>query len=129
MKKKVFIICPVRLANSETVGKLEAYARGLEELGYEVHLPHRDTQQDQSGLDICLQNAHAISAADEIHIFYRAESSGIHFDMGVAFAMDIICGNKKEVVIVENEIVLPGKSFPRFLEEWKNFRVDIDLID
>jgi len=113
----------VRLATPEIKEKLENYAKGLEEkFGCSVHLPHRDTDQDQSGLDICLQNAHAISASDEIHIFYDSKSSGIHFDMGVAFTMDIVCGNTKKIVIVENEGIIEGKSFPRFLDEWSSFR-------
>jgi len=127
--KKVFIICPVRLADLETKEKLEVYAKGLEEkYGYQVHLPHRDTDQAQSGLDICLQNAHAISAADEIHVFYDPRSAGIHFDMGVAFAMDIICGGVKKIVIVENWAWEVGQeSFPKILHQWAAFRNDLVL--
>lgn len=124
-KKKIFIICPVRLADAETVKKLEDYALHFETQGYSVHLPHRDTDQEGSGLEICLQNAHAISAADEIHIFYNSKSSGIHFDMGVAFVMDIVCGNKKKIVVAENGIWEPGvKSFPQFLYDWEKFRAE-----
>jgi nucleoside 2-deoxyribosyltransferase len=111
---KVFIICSVRGASEEYKIKLENYVSKLEADGIEVHLPHRDTNQNARGYDICKQNANAIKEADEIHIFYSKESQGTHFDMGVSFALD------KKIVIVENEIYGEGKSYPRMLDEWQN---------
>lgn len=111
---KVFIICSVRGASEEYKIKLENYVSKLEAEGIEVHLPHRDTNQNARGYDICKQNANAIKEADEIHIFYSKESQGTHFDMGVSFALD------KKIVIVENEIYGEGKSYPRMLDEWQN---------
>jgi len=111
-EKRVFVICSVRGASEEYRRKLEEYVNDLEEGGYRVHLPHRDTEQEARGLDICIQNKEAIVNADEVHIFYNSKSQGTHFDMGVAFALD------KPVVIVENEEYGSGKSYPRMLEEW-----------
>ena len=110
---KVFIICSVRGTDSGYKEYLEKYAEDLETQGVEVHLPHRDTDQDASGYDICLQNAKAIREADEVHIFYKSTSQGTHFDMGVSFAMG------KKLVVVENEVYGIGKSFPRMLDEWQ----------
>ena len=108
----IFIICSVRDADDDYRQKLETYTAKLEADGYSVHLPHRDTNQDQSGLDICTQNAHAIRQADEVHIFYTPTSQGTHFDLGVAFALG------KPLVIVENVVYEPGKSFARMIEEY-----------
>jgi len=110
---KIFIICPVRLADEETKEKLEDYTSVLESYGHEVHLPHRDTYQGGTGTEICTQNMNAIKEADEVHIFYAANSTGIHFDMGVAFALN------KKIYVVENGEMTPGKSFPNLLDEWE----------
>ena len=83
---KIFIICSVRNATNEYKVKLEKYVKILEEDGYEVHLPHRNTNQDETGLNICQQNKNAIIESDEVHLFYMVESTGIHFDLGIAFA-------------------------------------------
>lgn len=111
-QKKIFIICSVRGTTKEYQIKLEKYVETLEAKGYKVHLPHRDTDQNASGLEICKQNAKAIFDADEVHIFYNSKSQGTHFDMGVTFALN------KPIVIVENEIYGEGKSYPRMLDEW-----------
>lgn len=115
MGKKVFIICSVRGASEEYKQKLEDYVHKLESEGNTVHLPHRDTNQNASGLEICARNLAAIELADEVHIFYSSSSQGIHFDMGCAFAL------LKKIVIVENEGYGPGKSYPRMLAEWEHY--------
>ena len=112
-EKKIFIICSVRGASEEYREGLESYVEQLEERGYKVHLPHRDTNQQARGLDICKQNMEAIKASDEVHIFYKKGSEGTLFDMGVAFALD------KDIVVVQNEEYGEGKSYPRMLAEWE----------
>lgn len=121
MITKIFVICPVRLASEETRKKLEKYVSELEKNGVTVHLPHRDTNQIATGLEICTENMNAIKNADEVHIFYNAESQGIHFDMGVAFALNkkIHCVELPEGD-AEAYINKPGKKeFPRMLAEWE----------
>ena len=110
---KAFVICSVRGMKDEYREKLEEYVAQLEQTGYEVHLPHRDTHQEQSGFNICMENMEAIERADEVHIFYSSKSQGTHFDMGVAFALG------KPLVIAENEEFGEGKSFARMLTEWQ----------
>jgi len=99
--------------------KLEAYADMLEDNGVEVHLPHRDTNQDGNGFDICRQNAMAINLSNEVHVFYHDGSQGTHFDMGVAFALNQLIGKEIKVVPVENPIYSKGKSFAKMLDEWQ----------
>lgn len=113
--KIIFIICSVRGMDAAYRAKLEKYVSDLEADGNHVHLPHRDTDQNASGIGICMENAEAIENADEVHIFYSSKSTGTHFDMGVAFALN------KKLVIVENEEFDEGKSFARMLTEWEAF--------
>jgi len=111
--KRVFIICTVRGASAEYQKELEDYVDSLEAEGVQVHLPHRDTNQKGKGIEICNQNAGAIKASDEIHIFYNPDSQGTHFDMGVAFSLG------KKIVIVKSPVPGEGKSFARMLAEWE----------
>lgn len=118
---KIYVICSVRGASEEYRKNLEDYTAKLESEGHEVHLPHRDTNQDATGFEICLQNMNATKDADEIHIFYSSESTGTHFDLGMAFVL------QKPIVVVETEsfdyVDENGeykKSFPLMLEEWQD---------
>jgi nucleoside 2-deoxyribosyltransferase len=110
--KKGFVICSVRGQSEEYRNKLEAFVKEKEAQGWQIHLPHRDTNQNARGYDICLQNAEAINLAHRIFIFYSPNSQGTHFDMGVAFAL---C---KPIEIVETVEYGGGKSYPRMLQEW-----------
>lgn len=109
----IFVICSVRDALEEYRNNLEQYVSLLERKGHKVHLPHRDTNQSASGIEICTQNMNAIKNADQVHIFYSTKSQGTHFDMGVSFALG------KKIVIVENEPLTEGKSYQRMLTEWE----------
>ena len=110
---KIFIICSVREAEEDYKCKLESYKAELESKGYQVHLPHIDTNQEAKGIDICRENANAIFNANEVRIFYSPKSTGTHFDMGVAF------GFGKRIKVIENVEFGEGKSYPRMLMEWE----------
>jgi len=111
---KIFIIGSARNATDEVRQLMEEYVSELEREGHIVHLPHRDTNQQARGLDICKQNRDAIANADEVHILYDKDSQGSHFDLGVAFAM-----NKRiRFVLVPEEVHNEGKSFPKMIAEW-----------
>jgi len=110
----IFIISSVRDVDIEYREKLNSYVGLLETNGHIVHLPHRDTNQNQKGINICKDNKNAIINADEVHIFYSSKSQGTHFDMGVAFALN------KRIVTIENETYGEGKSYPKMLREWQD---------
>jgi len=110
---KIFIICTVRGASDEYKRELEDYVAELEGKGHKVHLPHRDTNQEATGIEICRENATAIYNAQEVHIFYNELSQGTHFDMGVAFAVG------KRIKVIKNGEITMGKSFSRMLAEWQ----------
>ena len=112
--KFIFIICTVRNATNEYRVRLEDYVADLESQGHKVHLPHRDTNQTNTGFKICTDNKAAITIADEVHVFYNPNSLGTHFDMGVSFALG------KKIVIVEEGPQIEGKSMLHVLNEWKN---------
>lgn len=77
-------------------------------------MPHRDTDQNQLGFQICGDNVQAIKNADEVHIFYMKESTGSHFDLGAAFVY-----NKPIKVIHNKDFNSHEKSFAKMIEEWK----------
>lgn len=110
---KIFIIGAVRGAEEKWRKRLEEHVALLEANGNTVHLPHRDTDQNATGIEICRQNCNAIAEADEIHLFYRADSQGTHFDMGCAFAL------KKKLRVIELPEYGEGKSYPRMAHEWE----------
>jgi nucleoside 2-deoxyribosyltransferase len=113
---KIFLISPVRLGENQDARK---YAEGLEKSGHSVHYPIRDTNQEDStgGWKICQRNMAAIRSADEVHIFYHPESQGIHFDLGVSFALG------KKVLLINTtdweEYRNKDKSFLRVIDEWE----------
>lgn len=127
-QKKVFVICPVRIADKATRKKLEQYKQYLESQGYIVHLPHLDTDQQASLYAICMQNMQAILEADEIHIFFVPESYGSHFDLGVTFLACHLDPNKIIKVIENGQVIDKNgqlklefeKTFGRMLYDWEH---------
>lgn len=116
MSKKIFIICKVRLADESYNVKLDEYVSNLEKEGHQVHLPKRDTNQNTTGFEICTQNMNAIKSSDEVHIFYDTKSQGIHFDMGVSFALN------KPIVLVD--LIGDDKyTFKNMLKDWSNHSI------
>lgn len=110
---KIFIIGAVRNADPDWREALELHADDLTRQGHEVHLPHRDTDQKASGLAICTQNVRAMAEADEVHLFYKPDSQGTHFDMGAAFALG------KPLRVISCPPFGEGKSYPRMAREWE----------
>jgi len=122
---KIFLICPVRLGEEAEVLN---YVEKLESEGHEVHYPPRDTDQldlETGGYKICQRNLAGIEWADEVHIWYRGDSQGIHFDMGMAFALNkrIKISNLDGIYDhrpkgYEN-VKDASKSFPKMMQYWE----------
>lgn len=111
MKRKIFLISPVRMIDTETYDAISAYVAKLEVEGAKVYWPYRDTDQtDPHGWTICTRNRSAILDADEIHVWYHFwhdkdhASVGSIFDFGMIFAL-IGVGWCKKVVIANPEAV------------------------
>ena len=112
---KTFLICPVRGHKPEETEEIVAK---LEKEGWEVHWPHRDTnQEDEHGLNICKENRGAIITADIVHIVWDGKSTGSLFDMGMAFALG------KEIKIIELPLLTRGKSFQNMITRWENEKI------
>ena len=106
-KVRSFLICPVR--NSEP-GKTAGIVMQLEADGFDVHWPHRDTDQnDDTGLRICTDNRQAIEGADVVHVVWDGVSQGCLFDLGMAFAM------RKPITAISLPAQSRGKSFQNFI--------------
>ena len=108
----IYIICAVRNANESATQAVRAYAKFMRENGHQVHFPPDDVDQnDPTGLRICEAHRTAMEAADEVHIFWDAESKGSHFDLGMAFAL------RKKLVPVSDFEDTVGKSYWKVINE------------
>lgn len=111
----IFILSPVRKITTEWREGLLNYAHLLEKQGHKVHLPFRDTpQNDNTGFGICQTNAMAIMDADEVHVAYDGISQWL-FDLGIAFVLD------KPVLPIEGYFPPPdngGKSYTNMVWDW-----------
>jgi len=115
---KIFLICPVRLAEDWQISRMMEYISTLEKLGHQVHYPARDTKQEDEtgGWNICTDNKNAIVASDEVHIFWDDKSSGSLFDLGCAFT----AGKRLVVANPESLNLSNTKSFHNFINYWNN---------
>jgi nucleoside 2-deoxyribosyltransferase len=110
--QSTFLICPVRGVSPDMTG---AAVRTLEQKGYKVHWPHRDTNQnDSTGLQICRENLRAIKTATVIHVIWDGKSQGCLFDLGMAFALG------KPVIPLQLPDETPDKSFQNMVRAWAN---------
>lgn len=109
-KPFTFLICPVRGVDPSIT---EKYVKELEDEGWEVHWPPRDTNQiDDTGLRICMDNRTAIKKSDVVHIIWDGKSQGCLFDLGIAFALN------KEIVPLSLPPNTETKSFQNMIVEW-----------
>ncbi len=109
MKRKVYLICPVRNCGEEVQKQLEDYVLDLEANNYVVHFPPRDVKQDQTGFGICNAHRSAMADCDEVHFWWDKESKGSHFDFGMAFMLE----HFKPVIYVQADEIeeTPHKSY------------------
>lgn len=89
MKRKVYLVCPVRNANASQIMAMDRYVQKLEVEGCEVHYPPRDVDQsnDDGGVRICQQHRDAMLDCNEVHVFWDNNSKGSHFDVGMAYML------------------------------------------
>lgn len=107
---KSFLICPVRGKSPEDTAGI---VKSLEDEGYHVHWPHRDTNQsDPVGLRICGDNLAAIQNADVVHVVWDGLSQGCLFDLGMAFALN------KKISPISLPDETPNKSFQNMVRAW-----------
>lgn len=114
-RRKVYVVCSVRGAGESEVKKVEEYVAKLEGEGHLVHYPPRDVDQDcDTGVSIVDAHVEAMRCCDEVHVMWNADSSGSHFDIGMAIAL------KKPIVAVKNmKKDTAGKSYWKVLKEYE----------
>jgi nucleoside 2-deoxyribosyltransferase len=112
--KRAFLICPVRNTTVEDIAGFSDIVQQLENTGWTVHWPLRDTRQDASEMTICLQNLNAIRVADCVFVAFDPQSYGSHFDLGMAFALG------KDIHFIKAPEQTEEKSFANLLIEWRN---------
>ena len=110
---KIYILCPVRKMTNEEKVFVENH---IDELSkeHEVH-SYRDVEQNcETGSSIVLAHGKAIEECDEVHVFWNHESTGSHFDLGMAYAW------KKKIVFIKLFKDNEGKSYHKALNEILN---------
>lgn len=118
---KAFLICPVRGHEKD---EFQSYVDQLEEIGFIVHFPPRDTEQtDQTGTGyrICQANRKAIETADVVFVVWNGESQGSIFDLGMAFAME------KRVIPLSLPELTAHKSFQNMIDYMNNLQKADDM--
>jgi nucleoside 2-deoxyribosyltransferase len=114
-RNKIYIICPVRRLTDEQSVEIEQYVKNLEDIGFEVHFPPRDVDQvDPIGFRICSEHAEAMRDCDRVDIFWDSNSTGSHFDLGMAFAL-----NKPVMLLKLYAPDTEGKSFVKVIQKWE----------
>lgn len=107
---KTFFISPVRGKDQK---ENEGWVKLLEDNGYQVHWPYRDTDQsDDIGLRICFENLAAIRDSDVVHIVWDGESQGCLFDAGMSFALG------KRIIPLSLPDPTNEKSFQKMVAEY-----------
>ncbi len=115
---KIYMICPVRRCTVLQAEQMEEHVRQLEVQGHEVHYPPRDVDQsnDDGGVRICKEHRIAMSTSDEIHVWWDRSSTGSHFDLGMAFFMQLSHPGLEFVLVNEHEVQpVNEKSFQNIL--------------
>jgi len=111
--KSIYIICPVRNASIESTNAIREYVTRLRGDGHSVHFPPDDVNQDDpTGLNICMDHLAAMIGADEVHVFWDAESMGSHVDLGMAIGL-----GKKIIPVQCYRQDVPGKSYWKVMNE------------
>jgi len=107
MTQKAFLICPVR---GHSQSEFMDIVTGLENDGWKVHYPPRDTDQnDNTGLRICEDNRKAIEEADAVFVVWDGISQGCLFDLGMAFYAN------KKIIPLSLPPKTEGKSFQNMI--------------
>jgi hypothetical protein len=123
-EKKAFIISPVRNADDEIARYIRNYKERLlrKNIYEKVHFPLDDTnQKDETGTRICRDNLKAESTSGTIEVFYRRDSFGSIFDLGMDFMLKyhfdgIFCPEKpRNIKIINRQYLDDCYNYEKFL--------------
>ena len=87
---RAFVICKVRGVTNEQIEKQRACVELLEDFGYKVHWPNRDTRQQdpERGTGICRTTFWAIFRAKVVAVVFDPTSEGFVADLMMIFALN-----------------------------------------
>ena len=109
---KIYLICPVRNVTEEQKKEIDDYVATQEAEGNKVHYPPRDVNQnDETGFNIVVAHRRAMKKCDRVDVFYDKNSTGSHFDLGMAFME-----GKKIKLIKAYQEDNAGKSFVKIMK-------------
>lgn len=83
----IYIICPVRHIEQHEREYIDKYVQDLRDNNCYVHYPV-EKEQDQDSSDIIKMHRDAMLSCDEVHVYWNKESTGSHFDFGMAYALN-----------------------------------------
>jgi len=110
---KIHLICPVRGVTEEQQKEIDEYVKELESQGHTVHNPkYAVNQDDETGWNICKGHLDSMIKSDRIDVFWDINSKGSHFDLGMAFALNLPI---KIVKLYEPDS--DGKSYVKVMRE------------
>ena len=84
---KIYIICPARRIIIEQQIEIDDYISMLKLSGDLVHSYKDVNQDDPTGYNIVIEHMKAMEECDEVHVFWDKESTGSHFDLGMAMIL------------------------------------------
>jgi hypothetical protein len=107
----IFLISPVRKITKKERKAIKEYVGVLENKGYTVYWPLRDTPQEDpyGGYRVCLTNFFKMREATEIHVWFSPKSEGSIFDLGMLFALiqyaEAYRGMRKRVLVANQDVL------------------------
>jgi len=112
---KIYVVCSVRGAPADEVAEVEEYVAKLEDEGHIVHYPPRDVDQNcDTGVSIVDSHYEAMKECDEVHFMWNVNSSGSHFDAGMALGL-----GKPFVGVKNMKGDTDGKSYWKVIKEYE----------
>lgn len=104
---KIVVACPVRFADGKVNTDASLYIARLQAAGHDV-FSYWDTlmDSDPTGSDILERHLQATRECDEFHVFWSEKSRGVHWETGVAVAL-----NKKIVIVDVYDWSPVGQSY------------------
>ena len=109
MKKKAYLICPVRKLTDEERVIIDGSIAGIK-AEFNLYIPY-EQKQDCDGKEICERNRKALIDAEMVFVWWNPTSEGSIFDFGMLYALD------KPVRVINDIVRTPQKSYSNVLDD------------
>lgn len=125
VRMRGYLICPVRSASTEDIEEIDRIDAALRAQGVELFNPlyaHKG-KNELTETDINYLNRQALIDADLVFVYYKKASSGVHFDLGMAFATG--ASLSQHFFIVHEEPM--DKNDKGYMEVLKNIATKMEI--